>query len=196
MLIVGLTGSIGMGKSTIADMFKTLGIKVWNADDAVHEMYKKNGAATALITEEFGNILDKNGGIDRQKLGKIVLANAEKLKILENIVHPLVTKDRMDFIEQAKSNSEKYIIIDVPLLFETNGQANVDKVIVVDCDIETQKARVLSRPNMTEEKFHTILLKQIPNHIKVAKADFVIDTSKTLLQTEEQVLKIHNQLKA
>ncbi len=195
MLKVGLTGSIGMGKSTIGSMFKDLGIGIWSADDCVHILYKKNGQANILIQKEFGKIIDENGDIDRKQLSAIVIEDKAALKKLENIVHPLVKQNREQFIENSKNNNAPYIILDIPLLFETNSQNEFDKIIVVDCDFETQKQRVLARPNMNLEKFQTIISKQMPNSKKVAQADFVIDTSQSLEMCRNRVIEIDIELK-
>lgn len=195
MLKVGLTGSIGMGKSTIGSMFKDLGIGIWSADDCVHILYKKNGHANILIQKEFGEIIDENGDIDRKQLSAIVIDDKAALKKLENIVHPLVKQNREQFIENSKNNNAPYIILDIPLLFETNSQNEFDKIIVVDCDFETQKQRVLARPNMNLEKFEAIISKQMPNSKKSALADFVIDTSQSLEMCRNRVIEIDIELK-
>ncbi len=195
MLKVGLTGSIGMGKSTIGLMFKDLGIGIWSADDCVHILYKKNGRANILIQKEFGEIIDENGDIDRKQLSAIVIDDKAALKKLENIVHPLVKQNREQFIENSKNNNAPYIILDIPLLFETNSQNEFDKIIVVDCDFETQKQRVLARPNMNLEKFEAIISKQMPNSKKSALADFVIDTSQSLEMCRNRVIEIDIELK-
>lgn len=195
MLKVGLTGSIGMGKSTIGAMFKDLGIGIWSADDCVHILYKKNGHANILIQKEFGEIIDENGDIDRKQLSAIVIEDKAALKKLENIVHPLVKQNREQFIENSKNNNAPYIILDIPLLFETNSQNEFDKIIVVNCDFETQKQRVLARPNMNLEKFEAIISKQMPNSKKAALADFVIDTSQSLEMCRNRVIEIDIELK-
>ena len=195
MLKVGLTGSIGMGKSTIGSMFKDLGIGIWSADDCVHILYKKNGHANILIQKEFGEIIDQNGDIDRKQLSAIVIEDKAALKKLENIVHPLVKQNREQFIENSKNNNALYIILDIPLLFETNSQNEFDKIIVVNCDFETQKQRVLARPNMNLEKFEAIISKQMPNSKKSALADFVIDTSQSLEMCRNRVIEIDIELK-
>lgn len=195
MLKVGLTGSIGMGKSTIGSMFTKLGIDVWSADDAVHILYKNGGKANILIQKEFGKIADENGDIDRKKLSAIVINDEKALKKLENIVHPLVKQNRKQFIENAIKNNEPYVILDIPLLFETSSQNDFDKIIVVDCDFETQKQRVLARQNMNLEKFNAIISKQMPNSKKTALADFVIDTSQSLEKCQNRVIEIDIELK-
>lgn len=194
MLIIGLTGSIGMGKTSVGAMFQGLGIEVWNADDVVHKLYNDDKALSSNLATVFGDVLDLNGKIDRQKLGKIVLSDDAALKKLELIIHPLVAKDRAAFIKEAAQKNHEYVILDIPLLFENGAEAHMDKTIVVDCSPELQKQRVLSRPGMSEEKLAAILAKQIPNEIKKQRADFVVDTSTSLDQTNIQVHQIHNKL--
>lgn len=194
MLIIGLTGSIGMGKTSVSEMFHRLGIVVWNADDSVHRLYNEDTALASHLASIFGDILDKAKKIDRQKLGKLVLADDAALKKLEAIIHPIVAKDREKFIQNAAQKQSKYVILDIPLLFENGADAHMDKTIVVDCTKELQRQRVLGRPGMSEEKLAAILAKQIPNEIKKQKADFVIDTNTNLDQTNIQVHEIHNHL--
>lgn len=193
MIIVGLTGSIGMGKTTIAHMFQKLGVPIWNADDTVHKLYEGGPAATQ-ISAVFEDVIDADGKVNRQKLARQVLEDKEKLKKLQNIVHPMVAANRQDFLENARANNVPYVILDIPLLFETNSQRGMDKIIVVSCLPEIQKNRVLARENMTLEKFEQILANQIPSEIKTKQADFVIDTSCSLLDSENQVLELHQNL--
>lgn len=193
MLKIGLTGSIGTGKSTILNMFKELGVKTWSADDAVHETYKKNGQGNKWLYEKFGEIRNENGDIDRDKLSKKIIDNPNIIKEIEKIIHPLVKNDRAEFIKTAKKNNEKYIILDIPLLFETKSQNEFDKIIVTNCDEITQKQRVLARKNMNIEKFEAILNKQIPNSEKVKLADFVIDTNQSIAQTKQEIEKLHQE---
>lgn len=190
MKIVALTGSIGMGKSTTSTMFKELGVPIWDADAAVHRLYAPGGAAIpplqALIPEAIGP-----DGIDRGILTGKILEDPGLLKQIEAIVHPLVGKDRADFLAAARDQNTPLVLVDVPLLFETGGEAYVDAVIVVSCASEMQKARVLARPGMTEEKFASILARQTPDEVKRAKADFVIDTGLGLDAAREQVGMVH-----
>jgi len=190
MKIVALTGSIGMGKSTTSAMFKELGVPIWDADAAVHRLYAPGGAAIpplqALIPEAIGP-----NGIDRGVLTGKILEDPGLLKQIEAIVHPLVGKDRADFLAAARDQNTPLVLVDVPLLFETGGEAYVDAVIVVSCASEMQKARVLARPGMTEEKFASILARQTPDEVKRAKADFVIDTGLGLDAAREQVGMVH-----
>lgn len=190
MKIVALTGSIGMGKSTTSAMFKDLGVPIWDADAAVHRLYAPDGAAIpplqALIPEAVGP-----EGVDRTVLTRKILQDPGLLKQIEAIVHPLVGKDRADFLVAACEQGAPLVMVDVPLLFETGGEAYVDAVIVVSCPPDLQRARVLARPGMTEEKFESILARQTPDEVKRAKSDFVIDTGLGLDAAREQVGKVH-----
>lgn len=183
-----------MGKSTIAKAFSELGVRVWDADSAVHEIYETDSALKNELKAIFGDILDEFENIDRKKLGQIVLGNDDKLKKLEKIVHPLVKNHREKFIAAAKSENQFYVVLDIPLLFETKSQNNFDKIIVVNCSPETQRKRVLSRPNMSKEKFESILSKQIRAQEKVALADFAINTDKPLDETLHEVQQLHEKL--
>jgi dephospho-CoA kinase len=193
MKIVALTGSIGMGKSTTSAMFKDLGVPIWDADAAVHRLYAPEGAAIppiqALIPDAIGQ-----GGVDRDSLTGKILDDPGLLKQIEAIVHPLVGKDRADFLAAARQRGEPLVLVDVPLLFETGGEAYVDAVIVVSCPPDMQRARVLARPGMTMEKFRSILARQTPDEIKRAKSDFVIDTGLGLDAAREQVGKVYSAL--
>jgi dephospho-CoA kinase len=193
MKIVALTGSIGMGKSTTSAMFKDLGVPIWDADAAVHRLYAPEGAAIppiqALIPDAIGQ-----DGVDRDILTGKILEDPGLLKQIEAIVHPLVGKDRADFLAAARQRGEPLVLVDVPLLFETGGEAYVDAVIVVSCPPDMQRARVLARPGMTMEKFRSILARQTPDEIKRAKSDFVIDTGLGLDAAREQVGKVYSAL--
>lgn len=195
MKIVALTGSIGMGKSTTSTMFQDLGVPIWDADAAVHRLYSPGGAAIAplqaLVPEAIGP-----EGVDRSVLTARILQDATLLKQIEAIVHPLVGKDRADFLAAAREKGAPLVIVDVPLLFETGGEAYVDAVIVVSCPADIQKARVLARPGMTDEKFQAILARQTPDEIKRAKSDFVIETGLGLDAAREQVGKVYAALMA
>ncbi len=195
MLLVGLTGSIGMGKSETAKMFAKLGIPVYDADAAVHAIYEKGGAAVEPLRAEFPDAI-VDDAVDRAKLSKLVLDDKEALKKLEGIVHPLVGATQMQFLKDASTAKAPMAVLDVPLLYETGGETRVDAVVVVSAPAEIQRARVLERPGMTEEKFEQILAKQVPDAEKRAKADFVVETDKGLEHAFEQVRRITEDLKS
>lgn len=194
MKIIGLTGSIGMGKTTTAAMFKDLGVPVWDADGAVHRLYESGGGGVGPVSALFPSALRDDGSLDRDILAKLVLGKPEQLKRLESVVHPLVGQDRSDFLALARSNLAPISIVDVPLLYETGGNAYVDKVIVVTCDGALQKTRVMARPGMSEDKFQSILARQTPDAQKRARADFLITTDTSLDDTRQQVASIFDQL--
>lgn len=172
---LGLTGSIGMGKSTTGRMFTELGHPLWDADAAVHRLYAQGGAAVAPVGAAFPSAL-KDQAIDRTALKAALAVDPAALKRLEAIVHPLVAQDRLQFIENAKQNDAKIAVLDIPLLFETGGQSQMDGVAVVSTDAETQRQRVMARPGMTAETFAMILSRQMPDAEKRALADWVIPT--------------------
>jgi dephospho-CoA kinase len=174
--IVGLTGSIGMGKSTTARLFRELGARVYDADAAVHHIYSPGGAAVGPVAEAFPGVVT-DGAIDRARLSAQVLAAPDALKRLEAIVHPLLGRHRQACIDQARAEGADIFVLDVPLLFETGGDLGLDAVIVVSAPEEIQRQRVLTRPGMTIEKLEAILARQAPDHEKRARADIVIDTS-------------------
>jgi dephospho-CoA kinase len=186
MLVLGLTGSIGMGKSTTAAMFGAEGVPVYDSDAAVHALYAAGGAAVAPVEAAFPGVV-VNGAIDRAKLSAKVVGDPEALAKLEAIVHPLVGAHRIGFFEKARAEGHEIVVLDVPLLFETGGQKSVDKVVVVSASPEVQRARVLARPEMTPEKFEAILARQTPDAEKRARADFVIDTGQGVEHAQAQV---------
>ena len=194
MYLIGLTGSIGMGKSTTAALFKEAGVPVYDADAAVHALYEKGGAAVApigaLVPEA---IID--GAVDRAVLGQHVLKDADKLKALEAIVHPLAGQSQFDFLTRAKADNAPAVLLDIPLLFETGGAAFVDCVVVVSAPFELQKQRVLARDGMSEERFLDILAKQVPDEDKRAKAEFIVDSSISLADARTQVHAILEAIK-
>ncbi|MCY6383166.1 dephospho-CoA kinase [Hoeflea prorocentri] len=184
MMVLGLTGSIGMGKSTAADMFAERGIPVISADQIVHDLYA--GEAAPLIEAQFPGTVQDNV-VDRQRLSAAVLNNEAAFKKLESIVHPLVEKNRAQFVDRQRQAGAPLVVLDIPLLFEGKGEQAVDKVVVVSCAPDMQRERVLRRPGMTEEKFEAILARQVPDEEKRARADFVIDTSGPFDETREQI---------
>ena len=187
MFILGLTGSVGMGKSATAKMFADEGVPVHDADAAVHALYE--GEAVAAIEAAFPGTT-ANGKVDRGKLGERVLGHADDIKRLERIVHPLVGKVRDAFLARAERDGAKVALLDIPLLFETGGDRRCDAVVVVSAPAEVQRERVLRRPDMTEAKFAAILAKQTPDADKRARADFVVDTSQGFDAARQQVRDI------
>jgi len=185
--IIGLTGSIGMGKSTVAAMFERAGVPAFDADAEVRAMQGPGGELVAAIEEAFPGSTNAQG-VDRDALGKLVFADKDKLARLEAIVHPAVGKNRAQFL--ADNAEAPLILFDIPLLFERGGHAAVDTVLVVSAPADIQRERVLARPGMTAEKFEHILALQTPDAEKRERADHVIDTGLTLEETEAQVLKL------
>ncbi|KIC10246.1 dephospho-CoA kinase [Leisingera sp. ANG-M1] len=182
---LGLTGSIGMGKSTTAKLFAAQGCAVWDADAAVHRLYGKGGAAVGPMQAAFPGAIE-DGEVSRAVLKQIIGADPDALKRIEAIVHPLVAQDRAAFRAKAQSD---VLVFDIPLLFETGGNAEMDAVACVSVDAETQQQRVLARGTMTVEQFRHILQKQMPIEDKRARADYVIETD-TLEHAEAQVAEI------
>lgn len=177
MRVIGLTGSIGMGKSTAAGQLRRLGIPVHDADAAVHRLLGPGGQAVPLVAEAFPGSLN-NGAIDRQALGAQVFSDPSALKRLEAILHPLVRAEERRFLAEMKRRGQDLVVLDVPLLFETGGQNRCDGVIVVSAPAFLQKQRVMARPGMTQEKFRAILAKQMPDAEKRRRADVVIPTGR------------------
>lgn len=173
--ILGLTGSIGMGKSEAARMFRRLGVQVFDADAAVHRLMARGGAAVAPIDAAFPGVV-RDGAVDRRALGAQVFGKPELLRRLEAIVHPLVRAERAKFLARARARRVPLVVFDVPLLFETGGEKGCDAVMVVTAPPAVQRARVLSRPDMTAEKFAAILGQQTPDRDKRRLADFVVPT--------------------
>lgn len=171
--LLGLTGSIGMGKSTTAQMFRDLGHPVWDADDAVHRLYAPGGGAVGPVAAAFPQALVA-GAIDRGRLKQVLARDDTALARLEAIVHPLVAADRSQFI--ARHQDAPLVVLDIPLLFEGGGAARMDGVAVVSTGAETQRARVLARPGMTEATLDMILSRQMPDADKRARADWIIPT--------------------
>jgi dephospho-CoA kinase len=187
MFILGLTGSIGMGKTATAKMFAEEGVPVQDADAAVHALYE--GKATPLIEAAFpGTTAD--GKVDRVKLGMMVIGKPEAMATLEKIVHPLVAQERDGFLAGAEQAGADIVVLDIPLLYETGSDINCDAVVVVSAPAEVQRERVLARPGMTEERFAAILAKQMPDADKRARADFVVDTSRGFEAARDQVREI------
>ena len=195
MIILGLTGSIGMGKSTTAQMFQAQGVPVYDSDAAVHALYASGGAAVAPVDAAFPGVV-VDGAIDRARLSQAVVGNSEALAVLESIVHPLVGAHRIGFFEDAQAQGADVVVLDVPLLYETGGDKKVDKVVVVSAPADLQRERVLARPGMDVAKFEAILARQTPDAEKRARADFVIDTGQGLARAREQVRDVLTRLRA
>jgi dephospho-CoA kinase len=189
VILIGLTGSIGMGKSTTAAMFRELGVPVYDADAAVHDLYDVGGAAVGPVGEAFPGVV-RDGRVDREALRQAVLGKPDELKRLNAIVHPLVGRDRSGFFEAAQARGADMVVLDIPLLFETGGHANVDAVVVVSAPAEMQRERVLARPGMTPERLDAILAQQMADAEKRARAHFVVDTGRGLEPAREQVRHI------
>ena len=186
MILLGLTGSIGMGKSTTTAMFADLGAVVWNADDAVHRLYAPGGAAVGPVGEAFPGVV-VDGAVDRTRLAEALGKDDTAFRLLEAIVHPLVAQGRAADLEAARTAGVKLAVLDIPLLFETDGDKAVDAVVVVTADPAIQAERVLARPGMTRERFDAILARQMPDAEKRARADFVIDTGRGLEAARDEV---------
>jgi dephospho-CoA kinase len=192
--MLGLTGSIGMGKTETAKMFARLGIPVYDSDAAVHRLYEKGGAAVADIERAFpGTVAD--GAVDRAALTRAITAEKDGFKKLEGIVHPLVARGQQKFLEEAVASGAELVVLDIPLLFETGGHARMDAVAVVSAPAEVQRTRVLARPGMSAEKLDHILSRQMADEEKRKRAHFVIETDKGLDHAFEQVKKIVAELR-
>lgn len=187
MLVIGLTGSIGMGKTTIADYLAACGIPVFDADAAVHRLYQ--GPAAHEIENSFpGTVID--GAVDRKRLGKKVIGNPEALQRLEAIIHPKVKEERTRFLHKAAASGSKIAVLEIPLLFETGADKEVDITIVVSAGPDIQRQRALTRPDMTEDKFRDILASQIPDAEKCRRADFIVDTGQDISKTYAEIDRV------
>ncbi|MBK3745366.1 dephospho-CoA kinase [Paraburkholderia aspalathi] len=187
MIVLGLTGSIGMGKSTASKMFAEAGVPTYSADEAVHRLY--SGRAAPLIEAAFPGTVD-NGIVDRQKLSVVVLNDSAAMKRLEQIVHPLVHEEEKSFLARAQESGASIALLDIPLLFETGAEDRVDYIVVVSAPVDMQRARVLGRLGMSVEKFESILARQMPDEEKRRRADFVIETSGTFDAMRQRVTGI------
>lgn len=177
MIVLGLTGSIGMGKSTVAEMLRQNGIPVFDSDKAAHAAIAPKGKAFEVVALTFPDCWNaKTHTIDRQELGRIIFADPQKRQQLENIIHPLVWEAQNRFVASAQRSGHKMVALDIPLLYETGAEARCDKVLCVDAPYIVQRARVLKRPGMTEEKLRSILAQQIPTQQKKQWADYVLET--------------------
>ncbi|NLS18980.1 dephospho-CoA kinase [Rhizobium sp. P40RR-XXII] len=187
MIRIGLTGSIGMGKSTSAKLFAEAGIPANDSDAVVHDLY--SGEAVPLVEAAFPGTTS-NGKVDRQELSRKLAGEPSGFKRLEAIIHPLVREREREFLERQRQAGADMVVLDIPLLFETGADKRVDKIVVVSCDPQIQRERVLARPGMTEEKFNMILSRQTPDAEKRARADYVIDTGGSIDAARKQVREI------
>ena len=194
MLLIGLTGSIGMGKSETAKMFRAEGVPVYDADAAVHKLYEKGGKAVKPIRAAFPSAIIDDA-VDRKALSRCVIGLPDEMKKLEAIVHPLVGEAQIDFLRENMEAGREMAVLDIPLLYETGGETRVDVVVVVSAPYDIQKTRVLARPDMDEAKFAAIHAKQVPDEEKRKRADFVVESDKGLDHAREQVARIVEALK-
>jgi dephospho-CoA kinase len=194
MLLVGLTGSLAMGKTETDRMFAGLGIPVFDADAEVHHLYAVGGAAVGPVAEAFPEAL-VDGAIDRARLSARLLADPSRLPSLEAIVHPLVRAAESRFLDEARRAPEPFVILDIPLLFETGRDSAMDRIVVVSTSSENQRRRALARPGMTEEKLARLLARQTPDADKRARADFIVDTGRGLDDAFDQVRRIVSRLR-
>jgi dephospho-CoA kinase len=189
VIVLGLTGSIGMGKSTTARLFADEGVPVWDADAAVHRLYARGGAAVAPVGEAFPGVV-QDGAVDRKALSARVHGDPAGFQRLEAIVHPLVAHDRQAFLDEARASGAPVAVLDIPLLFETGAADHMDAVVVVSAPAHVQRQRVLARPGMDEARFAALLERQTPDAHKRARADFVVDASKGIDPARLQVREI------
>ncbi len=194
MLLIGLTGSIGMGKTETAKMFAAEGVPVYDADAAVHALYAPGGRGVDPIGEAFPGVVT-DGAVDRQALGQVVIGNPDAMKRLEEIIHPLVGQVQVEWLMEQAGQGAAMVVLDVPLLFETGGNERVDVVVVVSAPADIQRERVLARPGMTAQKLDGILAKQLPDADKRARADYVVETDQGLDHARAQVRAILDALK-
>lgn len=171
---LGLTGSIGMGKSTTTDFFKKAGIPVWDSDEIVHQLYAPGGELSATFKEKIPEAIDESGGVSREKLRNLISHKPELLEQVNNIVHPVIIEHRKSFINKAQSD---IVLLDIPLLFEIGAHKMCNAVVVVSAPFEIQRERVLSRPEMTPKLFDLILSRQVPDQEKRRRADYIIETT-------------------
>lgn len=196
MIVLGLTGSIAMGKSTAHAMLKRMGVPVHDADASVHRLFAPGGAAVAPLEAAFPGVVTAAGGVDRQELSKRVLGDEAAFKRLESIVHPLVRGAEQAFMKRQRLAGARLVALDVPLLFETGGEARCDAVAVLSAPLFLQRSRVLKRPGMTEEKFRAILARQMPDVDKRRRADYVVPTGLGLALTRRRLAGIVRALRA
>jgi dephospho-CoA kinase len=195
MKVIGLTGSIAMGKSETARMFADLGVPVFDSDAAVHALYAKNGAAVAPLREAFPGAI-VNDAVDRKALSEILTREPHRLAALEAIVHPLVRRAQQEFLATHRAAGTALVLLDIPLLFETQRENEVDVTVVVSAPADIQRARALARPGMSPQKLETILARQMPDAEKRRRADFIVDSSQGLDHARSEVRHILQSLAA
>ena len=193
MLVIGLTGSIGMGKSAAAEHFRNLGVPVCDADVEVHRLYE--GEAVQAIEAAFPGTT-REGKVDRALLAQEVAGSPAKLKQLESIVHPMVVRAELDFLREQEKQGAKFAVLEIPLLFETDAHTRVDVSVVVSAPEEVQRARVLARPGMSQAKLEALLKRQLPDAQKRARADYVVDSGRSLADMQAQIDQILDSLEA
>lgn len=193
MIILGLTGSIGMGKTTTAKMFKQAGAAVFDADAAVHVLYAKGGAAVPILRAVFPDVIVE-GAVVREKLAVHLQKDPLHLQVLESFIHPLVGDMRSKAMLEAEAAGHKIMVFDIPLLFETGGEKRVDKIVVVTAPAKIQRARVMARPGMSAAKFKYIISRQMPDKEKRQRADYIVHTHKGLDFARQQVQNIMDEL--
>jgi dephospho-CoA kinase len=195
MIVLGLTGSVGMGKSTAAAMLRRLGVPVHDSDATVHRLMAPGGGATAAVAKAFPEARRKDGGIDRVALGRRVFDDAKALRRLEAILHPLVRQSQQRFLDSARTRRVPLVVLDVPLLLETGGETRCDKVLVVSAPAPLQRARVMARRGMTEARFRAILAKQMPDAEKRRRADYVVPSGLGRAVTYRMLQRIVRELR-
>jgi dephospho-CoA kinase len=190
MIVVGLTGSIGMGKTTAARMLRRMGVALFDADQIVHRLLAPGGGAVVKVEAAFPGTRREDGGIDRKRLGERVFGDPQALAQLEGILHPMVAEAERRFLAQARARGEAIAVLDIPLLYESRSAARCDYVIVVSAPAMVQRQRVLRRPGMTEARFAAILKQQMPDAEKRRRADFIVDSSQSFDHARAQVRDI------
>jgi dephospho-CoA kinase len=195
VIILGLTGSISMGKSTAAAMLRRLGVPLFDADAAVHRLLGRGGAAVSQVEAAFPGVRNEAGDIDRQRLGPLVFGHPEALRRLEGILHPMVRAAERRFVARARARREKLIVLDIPLLYETGGTGRCDFVLVVSAPARLQRERVMRRRGMSAQRFAEILRAQLPDSEKRRRADFVVSTALSKAATFRRLQAIVEQLR-
>jgi dephospho-CoA kinase len=200
MIVIGITGSIGMGKTTAANMLREMNIPVHDSDASVHKLLGPDGPAVPSVGKLFPDVLQKDAAgrelIDRQALGRIVFGDRQKKRALEEILHPMVRAESDAFKEEMKKKAHKIIALDIPLLFETGGEKRVDVTICVSAPTDVQRERVLARPGMTSEKFDRIVSGQLPDAEKRKRADYIVETDKGFDDMRKQLQKIIDRIRS